>query len=79
MTLFLDHLPSHVHVQRTGGVVVSVYKLENGRWRVQVRRKGFPTLDGVCATQRDAKAREAEFIAECSSAACPADVTLSAL
>jgi integrase len=58
---------------------VSVYKLENGRWRVQVRRKGFPTLDGVCATQRDAKAREAEFIAECSSAARPADVTLSAL
>ena len=58
---------------------MSVFKLENGRWRVQVRRKGFPNCEGVFATQREAKAHEAAFVAECEAAARPADITLSAL
>lgn len=53
---------------------MSVHKLENDRWRVQVRRKGFPNCEGVFATQRGA-----EFVAECEAAARPADITLSAL
>ncbi len=58
---------------------MSVYQLENGRWRVQVRRKGFPALDAVFATKRDANLRQAQFEAECAAAAKPADVTLRAL
>ena len=58
---------------------MSVYQLKNKRWRVQVRRQGFPALDAVFATKGEASLRQAQFETECAAAAKPADVTLTAL
>ena len=37
---------------------MSVMQLPNGRWRVQLRRKGYPPFDKVFATEREARAKD---------------------
>ena len=56
------------HFVQTGrGFDVSVYQLKNKRWRVQVRRQGFPALDAVFATKGEASLRQAQFETECAA------------
>lgn len=43
---------------------MSVFQLDNGRWRVQIRRRGFPSFDKVFPTKKAALAAEAEVLAQ---------------
>ena len=58
---------------------MSVFKLPNGRWRAQVRRKGLPPFEGVYSTKKEAQNKEAAFITECSAPPQSADIVLSNL
>ncbi|MDA8381830.1 MAG: site-specific integrase [Betaproteobacteria bacterium] len=53
-------------------------ELKNGRWRVQVRRKGYPTYDRCFASAGEARAAEAKVVADQSALRQQsADVTLA--
>jgi integrase len=41
---------------------MSVFQLPSGRWRVQVRRVGYPNFDKVFRTERQARAANAELL-----------------
>ncbi len=52
-------------------------QLPSGRWRVQLRRKGYPPFDKVFGTEREAKAREKAVRAEQASALVPQKLTVA--
>ena len=52
-------------------------QLPSGRWRVQLRRKGYPPFDKVFGTEREAKAKEKAVRAEQASALVPQKLTVA--
>lgn len=58
---------------------MSVIKLPNGRWRVQVRRKGYPTFDKVFATEAVARAKEAAVRHDLDATSTPEQGSVSQL
>jgi len=57
---------------------VSIYQLKNGRWRVQIRRKGFPHYESVFASKGEAEAAQAEALRERQALTYAGDTTLQA-
>ncbi len=55
-----------------------VMQLSNGRWRVQVRKKGFPGFDKVFATEGEARAAETAVLGKQQAVHHTAEITLQA-
>src|SRR5471032_1522038 len=56
---------------------MSVLQLPNGRWRVQIRRAGFPKFDKVFPTQESATDAEAAIRGQQKAVATPTEMTLT--
>ena len=56
---------------------MSVFEIGKDRYRVQVRRKGFPTYDQVFATRQLAEAAQARVLGEQKLVLKPGDITLN--
>jgi len=54
-------------------------KLPNGRWRVQIRRKGLPSFDRVFATEPEARLEETRQLALPAEGFVPLELTLAEL
>lgn len=56
---------------------MSVFEIGKDRYRVQVRRKGFPTYDQVFANRKLAEAAQTKVLGEQTQMLSPGDLTLS--
>jgi len=56
---------------------MSIMQLPNGKFRVQLRRKGFPKFDKVFLTRGEAEAAEASVKGEQKAVEAPAELTLA--
>ena len=56
---------------------MSVFEIGKDRYRVQVRRKGFPTYDKVFANRKLAEGAQAKVLGEQTQMLSPGDLTLS--
>ena len=60
-----------------GICAMSVFEIAKGRYRVQVRRKGFPSFDQVFSTREQAEAAQARVLGEQTVVLKPGDITLN--